>query len=90
MQRRTFLGGSAGLAAATAAPGAAPNARIQTARDAALAVLKPSAKDLEHGLQLHANSLVIEPYGFSPRPAVDGDAIRQAIETGASESNSRT
>jgi membrane dipeptidase len=85
VHRRTFLGGSAGLAAAAAAPGAAPNARIQTARDAALAVLKPSAKDLEHGLELHANSLVIEPYGFSPRPAVDGDVIRQAIAAGASE-----
>lgn len=55
------------------------------AREAALAVLKPSRKELEHGLELHSNSLVIEPYGFSPRSAVDGDALRRAIEAGASE-----
>jgi membrane dipeptidase len=41
-------------------------------------------KDLEHGLELHADSLVFETYGFAPRAAVDGDAIRQAAEAGAS------
>ena len=33
---------------------------------------------------MHADSLVFETYGFSPRAAVDGDAIRQAAEAGAS------
>lgn len=59
------------------------NPRIKAARDAALAVLKPSGKDLEHGLELHANSLVVESYGFSPRCLIDGARMKQAIGEGA-------
>lgn len=62
-----------------------PNETIQKAREAGLAVLKPSPKDLEHGLELHAASLVFESYGFAPRAAPDGDALRKAFEEGASE-----
>jgi membrane dipeptidase len=58
---------------------------IQKARDAAMTVLKPSAKDLEHGLALHANSLVFDSYGFSPRAAIDGEAIKAAVLAGASD-----
>jgi membrane dipeptidase len=61
------------------------NEQIQRARQVALKILKPSNKELEHGLELHTNSLVIEPYGFSPYAAVDGDKVRAAIEAGASE-----
>ena len=61
------------------------NPVIQEARQAALDLLKPSPKDLEHGLELHAQSLVFESYGFSPRAAVDGDVIRAAVEAGASD-----
>ncbi|MFQ6034599.1 MAG: dipeptidase [Sedimentisphaerales bacterium] len=61
------------------------NEQIEKARQVALKILKPTKKELEHGLELHANSLVIEPYGFSPRAAVDGDRIRSAVEAGASE-----
>ncbi|MCP4259001.1 MAG: dipeptidase [Planctomycetes bacterium] len=61
------------------------NQQIQSARKAALKILKPSNKDLEHGLELHANSLVVESYGFSPRAAVDGNKIKAAIGDGASE-----
>jgi len=61
------------------------NQQIQRARQAALNILKPSNKDLEHGLELHANSVVVESYGFSPRAALDGDKIKAAIEDGASE-----
>ena len=96
--RREFLRASCGLSLAGAAPwlvqGAESpseadcswekNAIIQQARQAALDILKPSKKDLEHGLKLHADSLVFETYGFSPRAAVDGDAIKQAAEAGAS------
>jgi membrane dipeptidase len=64
---------------------AAANPKIRDARDAAIAVLKPSQKDLEHGLELHANSLVVESYGFSPRSAIDGAAMRAAIEAGAND-----
>lgn len=61
------------------------NQQIQKARQAALNILKPSSKDLKHGLELHANSLVVESYGFSPRAAVDGEKIKAAIKNGASE-----
>ncbi|NCO91516.1 MAG: dipeptidase [Armatimonadetes bacterium CG_4_10_14_3_um_filter_66_18] len=61
------------------------NEKIRTAREAALAVLQPSPKDLEHGLELHADALVCESYGFAPRCAVDGDALRAAAEAGASD-----
>ena len=59
--------------------------KITEARQVALDVLKPSRKELEHGLELHAQSLVIESYGFSPRSAVDGSALANAYEAGASE-----
>jgi membrane dipeptidase len=59
------------------------NPRIRAAREAAIAVLKPSQKDLQHGLELHAKSLVVESYGFSPRSVIDGDKMRAAIEAGA-------
>ncbi|MEP7366481.1 MAG: membrane dipeptidase [Acidobacteriota bacterium] len=77
--RRAFMGSS--FAALVQA--AESNPRIQASRDAALAVLKPSAEHLEHGLELHAQSLVVESYGFSPRSAIDGAAMRKAIEAGA-------
>jgi membrane dipeptidase len=77
--RRQFL-------AASFAPLLQPaetNQKIREARNAALALLKPSEKDLQHGLELHSNSLVVESYGFAPRSAIDGDAMRRAIEAGA-------
>lgn len=58
---------------------------IQQAREAALALLKPTPKDLEHGLALHADSLVFDSYGFSPRAAVDGEVLKAAILAGASD-----
>jgi membrane dipeptidase len=61
------------------------NKKIQEAREVALKILKPTRKQIEHGFELHANSLVIEPYGFSPRAAVDGQKIAEAIKAGASE-----
>jgi len=99
LSRRGFLKTSTGAAAlgtvalssgvhqtqAAAASLAPPNETIRKAREAALAILKPSPKDLEHGLELHAGSLVFESYGFAPRAAPDGDKIRRAMEEGASE-----
>ena len=96
IHRRGFLHASLGLslAGATAAmaqpsgttskadPSWEKNDVIQAARQVALDILKPSKKDLEHGLELHADSLVFEAYGFAPRAAVDGDAIRQAYGPG--------
>jgi len=60
------------------------NEVIRQARQAALEVLKPSKKDLQHGLELHAHSVVFEAHGFVPRAAVHGDAIRRAVEQDAS------
>lgn len=87
MNRREFVSSSfyaalpLGLAAA---PPSSANEVIERDRQAAMDVLKPSRKDLEHGLELHANSLVFESYGFSPTSAIDGDALQSAINAGAS------
>ena len=61
------------------------NERIQRAREVALSVLKPSQRDMEHGMELHKSSMVCESYGFAPRAAIDGDAVKAAVEAGASE-----
>ncbi|MEX2579981.1 MAG: membrane dipeptidase [Verrucomicrobiales bacterium] len=61
------------------------NPKIQEARAAAMAVLEPSEKDLQHGLELHADSLIFDSYGFSPRAAVDGEALKDAVLAGASD-----
>ncbi len=53
------------------------NEKIKNARDIALDILKPSARDLEHGMELHTDALVVEPYclglraGFDPAPVND-------------------
>ena len=81
MDRRALLKAPAGIwlagtasrasAQAAAAPPSKTNEVIQQARQAAIEVLKPSAKELEHGLELHEASLVFDSYGFSPRAAID-------------------
>ena len=60
------------------------NPVIQRCRDAAMKLLDVSARDLQHGLELHADSIVFDSYGFSPRAAIDGDAMKAAVESGAS------
>src|SRR5690606_10286930 len=57
---------------------------MKEAYQIALNTLKPSKKQLEHGLELHRNSVVIDCYGFMPRAAVDGKEITAAIEHQAS------
>ena len=88
MNRRQMLRGclTAAMPIASAAQsGSRSNEAIEHARQAALDVLKPSKRDLQHGLELHANSIVIDAYGFSPRAAVDGDEMRTAVEAGSSD-----
>ncbi len=58
--------------------------KIEHDRRVALNILKPSAKDLEHGLKLHADSVVFDSYGFAPRSAIDGDELAALIEEKAS------
>ncbi|MEZ6087714.1 MAG: membrane dipeptidase [Pirellulaceae bacterium] len=60
------------------------NPKIEADRVTALELLKPSPKELEHGLKLHSESIVFDAYGFSPRAAVDGDQLAKAVEAGAS------
>lgn len=61
------------------------NPQIQHARDVALAILKPSASELDRGLRLHSESIVFDSYGFSPRAAINGDVLAAEIEAGASD-----
>lgn len=96
--RRNFLAASLGLSLAgtrlawgddkgvkaAGSPQPKALATIEKARQAGLEALKPSRKDLEHGLELHRASVVFESYGFSPRCAVDGDVVRAAVEANAS------
>jgi membrane dipeptidase len=93
MNRRDFLISTAGLAIALGSAGDASEAEgtpvlldetVRWAREAALRMLDPSAKDLEHGLDLHAHSLVFDVYGFAPRAALDPEALRKAEDAGAS------
>lgn len=98
MDRRNFLqtsaavsvAGHAVLSSTAAQPDAVStlteqlNPRIQQARVAALKILQPSERDLQHGLELHADSIVFDSYGFAPRAAIDGDAMKALIEAGGS------
>lgn len=61
------------------------NPKIQQAREVALSILKPTAKELERGLRLHAESIVFDSYGFAPSAAIDGAAFAAAVEAGASD-----
>ena len=61
------------------------NPQIQHARDVALAILKPTASELERGLRLHSESIVFDSYGFSPRAAINGELLAAEIEAGASD-----
>lgn len=61
------------------------NAQIQTARECAIGLLQPSPKELEHGLELHRESLVFESYGFTPNGGYDVDKLAATIRAGASE-----
>jgi membrane dipeptidase len=92
--RRTFFGVAVGAAWALHALGdrrlaagtlASTNEVIQKARQAALSILSPSNRDVQHGLELHASSIVFDSYGFAPRAALDGDAFNKTMLGGASD-----
>ena len=84
MNRRQVLGSGGSLVAA-AQLSAQTNDRIERDRQVALSILKPSQRDLDYGLALHQESIVFDAYGFSPRAAVDGSALRELAEDGASD-----
>jgi membrane dipeptidase len=60
------------------------NDKIKSCYEAALSILKPTKAQLEHGLELHRNSVVVETYGFMPRAALDGEVFETAVRNGAS------
>lgn len=61
------------------------NPAIQKARDAAMAVLQPTEAQLQRGLELHADAVVFDSYGFSPRSAIDGEKFKEEVLAGASD-----
>jgi membrane dipeptidase len=72
-------------AADSNSPFATDNEVITRARNAALAILKPTAKQIDQGFKIHAEALVFESYGFAPRAALDGDRFQAAVASGASD-----
>jgi membrane dipeptidase len=61
------------------------NPKIQEGRQVALSLLKPTPVQLERALALHADALVFDAYGFSPRAAPTAiEEINRAIKAGAS------
>jgi membrane dipeptidase len=93
MDRRDFVTATAGLALAGGMPDAVADEgavrltpAMEQAREAGTKALKPTARELEHGLRLHAESLVFDAYGFAPRAALDVETLRKAFDAGASDS----
>ena len=60
------------------------NEVIDRTRDIALAILQPTAAQMQRAAELHASALVFDAYGFAPRAAIDGAAINAAVQAGAS------
>jgi len=61
------------------------NPDIRIAREVGMNILKPSQRDLEHGLELHEHSLVIESYSLGLHASVESKTINAEIEAGASD-----
>jgi membrane dipeptidase len=60
------------------------NPTIQEAREVALSIIQPAQRELEHGLELHRDSIVIESYGFAPRASVVPETLEVAVKSGTS------
>ena len=58
--------------------------RTEAARQVALDILQPTASQLEHGLELHAESTVCESYSLGLLAPIDGDAVARVAVSGAS------
>lgn len=62
---------------------------IERARAGALEILKPTPAQLEHGLELHAASPVVESYGLGLHAPWESEAIQALVEAGASAEEAR-
>ena len=60
------------------------NAAIEHARNIALDLLKPSASQLEHGLELHSQVLVAESYGLGLHAPVVPEELNALVDANAS------
>ena len=60
------------------------NEKIERCWSVALDILKPSPKELEHGLELHRDALVCETYSLGVGAAPDYEELAALIESGAS------
>ena len=58
--------------------------QVKQARQAAMDILKPSQKDLEHGLELHKNSIVCDTYAFAPNAPFASTKLHELAAAGAS------
>lgn len=58
---------------------------IAEGHSVALSLLKPSRRDLDYGLALHRDSLVVESYGLGLHAPVDADVLNSVAEAGASK-----
>ncbi|MAE64461.1 MAG: dipeptidase [Phycisphaeraceae bacterium] len=61
------------------------NEHVRHAWERGLAVLAPTKADLDHGLELHRRSIVVDAYGFTAltTPSDLGDQVERAYEAGA-------
>ncbi|HWL54892.1 MAG TPA: membrane dipeptidase [Chthoniobacteraceae bacterium] len=65
------------------------NAAIEHARNVALDLLKPSASQLEHGLELHSQVLVAESYGLGLHAPVVPEESNALLDENASSTELR-
>lgn len=61
------------------------NEAIERGRKVALGILNPTRKELDRGLALHEESLVVESYSLGLKAPFDGESIDAAIQMGATE-----
>lgn len=59
--------------------------RIEHNRQVALHLLKPSQRDLEYGLKLHEESMVVESYSLGLHAPPNLEELNAAIDAGASD-----
>ena len=60
------------------------NSEMQYSWNCAIDILKPSKKELEHGLELHKDTIVFDAYGFAPSMPPDAGLLKKAVEKGSS------
>lgn len=56
--------------------------QIRERREFNLSILKPSKKDLDHGLQLHKESIVCDAFAFAPFGPPDYEELHALSQRG--------